>query len=208
MRDLQCNDGGLIRLRPWLTGGALALSAAIALGCGSSSDDDKASDQAAATTNKAAAAATTPATPTTSGTPATSGTTTTTPAQPVNPVAKKYTAEGTVRLMAKRLGTPGTLVVVSPKGLVDQNNERWYKIGTEVTLRASSTKTARFAGWTQGCTSKAPLCKVKITKGDYTRVFAAFKLDQEAAKQLKPSDPALKSGIYALGSGPGNGPGT
>lgn len=193
-------DGGLSRLRPWVTGGALALSVAVAVGCGSSSDD-KASDQAAAPAAKTQAATTdgAAAAPATASTPAA---TTTTPAQPVNPVAKKYTAEGTVRLMAKRLGYPGTLEVVRPKGLVDQNNERWYKVGTKVTVRAASTKTARFSGWYTGCKTKAPVCTVKITKGDYTRVFAMFKLDKQAAAKLKPSDPALKSGIFALGSGP------
>ncbi len=169
---------------------AVALAAGMALECGNSSDD-KASDQTAKAPAKTQAA-----------TPA--GSTQTTPGQPpVSDVAKQFIAQGTTRLMAKRLGYPGTLVVVGPKGTVDSNNERWYKIGTKVTLRAASTKTARFQRWAAGCpNSTAPQCTVKISKGDYTRVFAVFKLDKQAAKSLKKSDPALKVGVFPDGSGP------
>jgi pyruvate/2-oxoglutarate dehydrogenase complex dihydrolipoamide acyltransferase (E2) component len=198
--DVQCAGGSRSRLRPWLAGGALVLSVGIAIGCGDSSDDKASAPTAkAATTTKAAPAATTPA----ATTPAATTPTTTTAAKPLTaPDAKKYLDGGTVRLMAKRLGTPGTLVVVKPKGIVDSHNERWYTVGTKITLRASSTKTAKFAGWSQGCTNKNPVCTVTVKPDAYTRVFALFKLDQKAAAKLKPSDPALKSGIFALGSGP------
>jgi hypothetical protein len=184
------HTGARLRLRSCLAGGVLVLSAVTALGCGDSSDDKAAAPAAkAAATTKAATPAATPTTPTTS----------------TNPVAAQYTAEGTVRLMAKRLGWPGTLVVVGPKGTVDANNERWYKVGTKVKLRAASTKTARFVGWsgTGGCTGKAPVCTVQVKKGvDYTRVYATFLLNKKAAKHLKKSDPALINGVYPDGSGP------
>jgi hypothetical protein len=200
MEDLKYTKTHL-RLRPWLAGGVAVLSAVTAIGCGDSSDDKadgsaaKAAATTKATTTAASGAKTAAATPTTTAaTPAAS--------QP-SEEAKKFIAQGTVRLMAKRLGWPGTLVVVSPKGTVDKNNERWYKPGTEVTVRATSTKTAHFIGWYLGCKGKAPVCKVTVKpKDDYTRVFASFELDQKAAKHLKKSDPRLQNGIFPDGSGP------
>lgn len=180
-------------LMPLMATVAVVLGAGTALGCGDSSDDKAAAPAAKAPAKTQADTA--------------AGTSTTTAATaskaPASDEGKKLLAQGTVRLMAKRVGYPGTLVVVGPKGTVDSNNERWYKVGTKVTLRASSTKTARFTEWYLGCPkSTAPVCTVKIKPGDYTRAFAVFQLDKKAAKDLKKSDPALKGGIFPDGSGP------
>lgn len=157
---------------------AAVLAAVTALGCGDSSD--KPSDQASASTAKPKAKPTS------------------TPKPTSGPDA--WRAQGTQRLAALRLGTPGTLIV-RPHGLTGTRGDRWYDAGTKVTITVRNTKTARFVGWDGACAGKKTrTCQVKMD--DFVRVLAGFELNVKAAKHLPKSDPALQPGSRGPGVGP------
>jgi hypothetical protein len=157
---------------------AAVLAAVTALGCGDSSD--KPSDQASAAASAAKPKPKAKPTPT-SGPDA-------------------WRAQGTQRLAALRLGTPGTLIV-QPHGLTGTNGDRWYDAGTKVTIKVRNTKTARFVGWDGACAGKkTTTCHVQMN--DFVRVLAGFELDTKAAKGLPKSDPALQPGSRGPGVGP------
>lgn len=159
----------------------MVLSTATLVACGSSSDD-QASKAKEPTANVAKTTASAAAPSTTE--PAT---------QPPNVPDPKRTAQGTGRLSAVRLGTPGR-VVVEPEGAVPgPGTEHWYKLGTRVTVHAKDTPTARFSGWAGDarCNAHSRVCRVKVSQ-PASIVVAGFNLVRSKAKGLKKSDPRLK----------------
>jgi pyruvate/2-oxoglutarate dehydrogenase complex dihydrolipoamide acyltransferase (E2) component len=176
----------------------MVLSAAMLAACGDSSDDAtkaNASTPAKATTTakatQAAASTTAPAAPIPAEAPATGP-----DGKKLSPEVRGWIKEGTARLAAVRIGTPGKLVV-EPKGNVNYW-DHYYPPGTVVTVTAKDTKTARFAEWSGACVGKDHVCKVKMT--GYKRLIGGFNLDAKAASGLPKDDPALKFDTGSPGS--------
>jgi hypothetical protein len=172
------------RVRPGLAAIAMIAGAATMVACGDSSDD---APDGAAKTKAAATTAPKPAASTTTN-PAETGTN-------VPADVQAWSKSGTVRLAALWIGTPGKLSV-EPKGNMTAEDpkswDHWYPKGTEVTVTAENTKTARFLEWSGACAGKDRVCKVTMT--DYKRLIGGFKLDKKGAKGLPKNDPALKPG--------------
>jgi pyruvate/2-oxoglutarate dehydrogenase complex dihydrolipoamide acyltransferase (E2) component len=179
-------------MRPWLACAAVVLGAGTALACGDSDDKTSESAAKAPSTQQAAQqqpAATQAAPTTTQAAPAADPNTVDLRNGPTSEAEfKKLRAEGTVRLAAMRIGTPGKLTI-SPKGLT-RSYEHWYKQGTVVTLKAKDTRTANFAAWSGACEGKGRTCKLKMTT--LLRAVVGFKLDKAGAKGLSPEDKRLK----------------
>lgn len=173
-----------------MTSAALIVGAATAVACGDSKDESQ-SAAADTTAAQAAPAATTPA-------PAAPASTQGQAAPPASddPEAKayelykRYSAQGTVRLAAISLGTPG-IVQVKPKG-IKYHWDHYYPKGTVVTLKARDTKAARFIQWSGVCTGTKRTCTVKMDA--LYRTVAGFDYNAKGAKTLKSSSPLLKPG--------------
>jgi pyruvate/2-oxoglutarate dehydrogenase complex dihydrolipoamide acyltransferase (E2) component len=184
---------GRRRMAPWMASAVIVLGALAGVGCGDS-DDDGQSAAANTTAAKPAPAATTQDPAATA--PAT------TQAQPAqsdqqDPTTEKgtelynrYTAEGTVRLAAIALGTPG-VIKVKPVG-IKYSWDHYYPKGSTVTLTAEDTKAAKFVQWSGECTGQGRTCKV--TMDNIYRAVAGFTYNSETAKSLDKDSPLLKPG--------------